>query len=390
MARDSTPEVDYHLLRQLWQIMKHRQVAVHHGSDCLPDLGYGFWHAGNTLETFTDYLSRAEVPYAKAIGAELADDGIAIFEEALGIDLRGKLPARLPEVARWHDYGWWGLAFLKVHALTGAQTYLDCAEKCWLFLMSGRTYSTNDEGSLGGTWNHDPGSGGIQNVITNAVFLNLSAQLYLRVSSSNPEYRTQARAQYEWFRYWFEHGALRSVALGKLMTPIDKHAVQQSHTWSEGYWTGAQGALLGGLQAMNQLAKVAADPALGEATAMYGDAIAGAVLRGDELTRKRNGRTILYEPLWRDLNGATGKGVLVRYLTQWLHYRGQLASHAQFVRDNARAVATAPSSDEFAPMSWVGAPDEQVADADGYPRLAALTRQCSALDAHNALLLVQA
>jgi Glycosyl hydrolase family 76 len=387
MERDSTPEADYNLLRQLWQSMKHRPPAGSNRGDCLPDLAYGFWHAGNTLDTFADYLSRADIPYPKAIAAELADDGIDIFREAIGVDLREKLPAKLNEQAWWDDYGWWGLAFLKVHALTGSDTYLDCAEKCWVFMMSGRVYSSAEEGSLGGTWNHNPAGDGIQNIITNALFLSLSAQLYLRVKASNPEYRTQARAQYEWFRYWFEHGALRSVALGKLITPIDNYPVQQSQAWGDGYWTGSQGALIGGLQAMNQLAKVAGDPALGEATAMYGDAIASAAIRSDELTRKRNGAAVLFEPSWRDLNGATGKGVLMRYLVGWLHYRGQLGNHAQFIRDNANAVATTPSTDEYAAMSWAGDINERIS-ANSYPKTDALTRQCSGMDAQNALLLL--
>lgn len=393
MQRASTPEADYALLRQLWHTMKHRS-SKDGIFDCLPDLAYGFWHAANTLDTLTDYLSRGQHPEAKEQITAFANDGIDIFEAAIGVDLGAKLPAKLPGSAWWDDYGWWGLAFLKVHASTGNPLYLDCAEKCWVFMMSGRDYSTAEEGSVGGTWNHDPAFGtsnaprGIQNIITNALFLSLSAQLYLRVEASNPEYRTQARAQYEWFRYWFEHGALRSVALGKLITPVDEFAVQQFATWGS-YWTGSQGALIGALQAMNQLAHVVEDRALGEATAMYGDAIAAASMRSDELTRKRDGAVVLYEPTWRDLNGATGKGVLMRHLAGWLHYRGQLRDHAQFIRDNAHAVSTAPSEDEYVAMSWAAASEERV-DPNDYPLTDALTRQCSGMDAQNALLLLEA
>src|SRR5690606_10366728 len=122
--------------------------------------------------------------------------------------------------------------------------------------------------------------------------------------------------------------------------------------------------------------------ALGEATAMYGDAIAAASMRSNELTRKRNGAVVLYEPEWRDLNGATGKGVLMRYLTSWLHYRGQLREYAEFIRDNAHAVSTAESEDEYVAMSWAGVADERVT-TESYPRTGKLTRQCSGMDAQN-------
>ena len=78
----------------------------------------------------------------------------------------------------------------------------------------------------------------------------------------------------------------------------------------------------------------------------------------------------------------------MRYLVGWLSYRGQLSSNGQSIRDNAQAVSTAPSEDTYAPMSWVGDPNETI-DPNLYPRTDALTRQCSALDAQNALLLLR-
>jgi hypothetical protein len=167
----------YNTLRGLWDKTKEKN-----GTDSLPDVTYGFWHAGNTLDTFMDYLGRARPAGYSKTAADLADQGVEIFKQVTGVDpTQYSLDQPPPTVAWWDDYGWWGIAFLKVHLLNPAPRYLHAAQVCWSFMTKGgRTYPVTDPGEKGGTWNHDPRSGGVQNVITNALFLHLSAQLYNR------------------------------------------------------------------------------------------------------------------------------------------------------------------------------------------------------------------
>jgi hypothetical protein len=53
------PQNGYTNLLNVWN--KARVLPKDDG-DSLANLGYGFWHAGNTLDTFMDYYRRAQLP----------------------------------------------------------------------------------------------------------------------------------------------------------------------------------------------------------------------------------------------------------------------------------------------------------------------------------------
>jgi hypothetical protein len=96
---------------------------------------------------------------------------------------------------------------------------------------------------------------------------------------------------------------------------------------------------------------------------------------------------ILYEQSWYDLNGAVGKGVLIRYLVAWLHSEGAVYLHSKFIGDNALAATTGPGSDDkYFRFSWANA--GRSITTPGFKLLNQLTRQCSGQDAYNAYLLV--
>jgi hypothetical protein len=111
----------------------------------------------------------------------------------------------------------------------------------------GRHYQgDNPAAEKGGTWNHDPKDDppGIQNVVTNGLFLILSARLYKQTGVR--QYREGAIAQYDWFVYQLNHGA-------RYKTNDDKWLIKQLPLADDqGFWTGDQGVLLGGLASLRE------------------------------------------------------------------------------------------------------------------------------------------
>jgi hypothetical protein len=218
-------------------------------------------------------------------------------------------------------------------------------------------------------------------VITNALFLTLSARLFN--TTRDPQYLNQGMAQYQWFEYWLANGAkfdvpgpfpgwlIRQLPLGQL----------------ENFWTGDQGALLGGLASLRDCFTTS-NPGFAKQLGNMCAAIAQAVTTSKQMvwpvSWRQNAR-VLHEAEpspgdWRfDLNGSVGKGVVMRYLgAYWGKRYG-------FIENNAAAVVHAPLKDGYFADSWVEDPNEQI-NSD-LTNLSYLTRQCSGQDAMNAWLL---
>jgi hypothetical protein len=365
-------------LRDLWD-----KTRVKTGTDSLPDVAYGFWHAGNTLDTFMDYLARARPGDRLNTAVTLGAQGVTIFNQVTKVDpTQYSLDAEPPTVAWWDDYGWWGIAFLKVHFMTGDARYLHAAQVCWHFMdKGGRQYSGPPE-SEGGTWNHDPTGGGIQNVITNALFLILSARLY--TSALDEQYLSGALAQYKWFVNQLDNGA-KEVVPGN----VPAWLIHQLPLGQEAnFWTGDQGALLGGLASLSQSVQ-SSDPDLASTLLDMCKALAQGVTTSNQMVWPvswKQGANVVHEAEpssgdWRfDLNGSTGKGVLMRYLGAYYDQRNL------FIDNNAEAVARPLPGDGYFAMSWVGDPQEKMNDG-GNTDLGHLTRQSSGQDAMNAWLI---
>jgi hypothetical protein len=360
--------------------------------DSLANLSYGFWHAGNTLDTFMDYYRRAQPPGYQREATGRTEEAIAVFKTAIGVDPLSP-PAKPPMAAWWDDYGWWAVAFLKAYALTNASRYVQCAKTCWDFMeQGGRHYNLKDPYEKNGTWNHDPDDNGVQNLITNSLFLNLSAQLY--GLTHDEKYLNGACDQFEWFYHWFTQGALYPVTPGgNLVYPSCGNNVSvndESIRDDKGkYWTGDQGVVIGALGELLKIAsaaapKIEAPSNLAAYLRNTCDSIANAVSINAEMVYQNTG--VLYEQSWYDLNGAVGKGALMRYLGAWAADRGILNSYQKFIGDNALAATTNPDSDGYFRFSWANA--GRSITTVGYPLLKQLTRQCAGQDVYNAYLLV--
>jgi len=262
--------------------------------------------------------------------------------------------------------------------------------------MGGRHYPYTDPYAKGGTWNHnpnDPESPGVQNLITNALFLNLSSQLW--GLTREDRFLTGACDQFAWFYHWFTTGALFPVKPGgNLVYPscgLNVNVNKQSIDNDQGtYWTGDQGAVMGALAQFLLIAndaskKITNPPNLAQYLANTCDSIANAVSHNDQMVYNNTG--VLYEQSWNDLNGAVGKGALMRYFAAWVSQRGIVSSDRRFIGDNALAATTPLDSDGFFRYSWANA--GRVIDApDTLCKLKQLTRQCAGQDAYNAYLLI--
>lgn len=388
-------------LGDLWGRLKEPDKANPDDPDRLPTRG-GFWHAGNILDISLTYLDRARPEGFDATARALADDGIAIFSRVLdGLDPTKDFPKVPPTTLWWDDYGWWGIAYLKAHDLTREPKYLQVARLCCHFMVAGgRGFGKpGDRDTEGGTWNYDPDGAkyqGIQNVITNALFLDLSARLF--TVTREGAYRDEALSQYRWFDYHLglkeEDGGARIVVSSNPVAWLVHQLPRTDGRSGWPPWTGDQGALLGGLMSLRGALLDSSDPAdrklAGDLLTMCQELARGA-MTSDLILRPPAWdppARVLHEPApvdsddgWRySLDGFVGKGVLIRHLASFLGRCGR------FVNDNAAAVARLfDEGDGYFPASWVRDPKETM-DPGGRPGLGHLVRQGAGQDAMNAWL----
>jgi hypothetical protein len=120
----------------------------------------------------------------------------------------------------------------------------------------------------GGCWNHPPTDNGVQNTVTNALFLALSGRL-AQLIKNNQVFLQATAEQYLWFRDWFvaymkcppppgpQQGLFRClagsstkfiVAYERPIDPADPDYNQGNPPFFDGQlWSGDQGLLLRGL-----------------------------------------------------------------------------------------------------------------------------------------------
>jgi hypothetical protein len=230
-----------------------------------------YWRLGHSFDTIIDYLAISP--------GEPHDFGpIAI-----------KAYNRSTDNACWYDdFAWWGIASLK--ALQHPQLFPDSSglkqilDQCWSVNYENApnvwTHNRNnpplerfEPRFPGGVWNADwskpgplhpcgnmpiqptvaPHLGGIQNTVTNGLYLVLATRLDLE--THDPRYRDAAKSEYDFLSNWFNV----SDAQHALWMPVENGAVirERPATFANleevpGYnprvaWAGDQGIILGGL-----------------------------------------------------------------------------------------------------------------------------------------------
>jgi len=149
----------------------------------------GYWHAGNTLDSYVTYLVQTQ---------QKDDEGIV----AKSLDIFSTAKPEPPAQIWWRDdYGWWGIAFL--HAADHfsslglspekKKSCTDSAEKGWGIMKD--DWEANKHNGVRN--NPDTKQGPETNTITNVLFLLLSLRLHQ--TSKYKDALETARAVFDWF-----------------------------------------------------------------------------------------------------------------------------------------------------------------------------------------------
>lgn len=398
-----------------------------------------FWHTANTLDTCADFIIQGsrtwgDLPDQRSQVQEMIQQGYEYFRTVY--KTQNGHGQDSPAVW-WDDYGWWGITFTKIHQnfaeiFKGAKapkiTQADClqvARDCWTALGS---YSQKVNGSVqppqkgpvaGGCWNHPPEDNGVQNTVTNALFLVLSSRLF---QSTNEQGFLNATAnQYLWFRNWFinylqkqkdcplpgqQQGLFRCLQPSgstKFIVVYERPIDPANADYNQGnppfydkqLWTGDQGLLLGGLaEVLTSRKAIAPLPIIKQQDPTFPqNAQDMALWMVQGISWLFDTSTVLHEaPLNGDFGTgyaadyATGKGVMMRYLANAMNAVGLNAQ--SYITASAKAVVASMSSSHQVNFQWnkktdskIGTNESQVTTTD---RRFEPTAQSAGLDALNA------
>ncbi|HLJ88325.1 MAG TPA: hypothetical protein VKZ53_16010 [Candidatus Angelobacter sp.] len=364
-----------------------------------------FWHTANTLDTCVDFILNSS-PYWTDLSKQRQAVQTMIQDSYQYFDTVYREQNDHGHRSRdvwWDDYGWWGVTFTKIYqnfealfrgapapTITAADC-LDVARKCWTVLGSysehaNRTVKPEYKGPVaGGCWNHPPkpDGEGVQNSVTNELFLVLSARLYK--NTNDQSILTAVAGQYLWFTSWFvdylqkqaqcplpgnQQGAFRCLArtqASRLIVAYERPIDPMNSKYNQGQppfvdgqlWTADQGLLLGGLAEVLSLREALASlPIIRQQDPTFPknakDMIYWGVLGIDWLF---DPTSVLHEaPLHGEFRTgyaadyATGKGVMMRYLKQAMGATG--LNPDTYITQNAKAVLNSMSKDYQLAFQW--------------------------------------
>lgn len=294
----------------------------------------GWWNAANALTSI--------VRYSRVTGDHRYAGKIAHTHCAARLRHRDFL-------ARYFDdNGWWALAWLEAHDLTGNARYLEAARRIFENMVT----AWDDTCGGGLWWNEDRR---YKNAITNELFLTVAARLHQRAGRDS-YYLDWARREWDWFQASGMTGISGLVNDG--LTADCRNNGQPTYTYN-------QGVVLGGLAALYEIS--------GDQDYLrQGESIADAALR--DLVSPAG---VLVEPGEEEMartrrrgDSSQFKGIFIRNLHDF-YLSSSRPAYAEFIRTNAESVwANSRNERNQFGIRWTGPFD--VADA---------SRQSSALDA---------
>ncbi len=186
----------------------------------------GWWNSANALDAIIDYMERTgSTTYLSDVSNTFA---LAANEAP------PPTPGNFIDTA-YDDTQWWALTWLNAYQLTGNQAYLQMAETIFTYVTGAWQSSQCGGGLIWQTTNN------YQNSVTNELFLELAARLYLVTHQAT--YLQWAQKELTWFN---ASGLINSSHL------INDGLTTSCQNNGQTMWTYNQGVILGGLAALYQ------------------------------------------------------------------------------------------------------------------------------------------
>jgi predicted alpha-1,6-mannanase (GH76 family) len=186
----------------------------------------GWWNSANALNAIIDYMKRTG---SRTYMSDLSNTFANAVNEA-----PPPTPGNFIDTA-YDDTQWWALTWLNAYELTGNPAYLQMVETMYTYVTGAWTPSQCGGGLIWQTTNP------YQNSVTNELFLELSARLYLVTHQAS--YLQWALKELSWFN---ASGLINSSNL------INDGLTTTCQNNGQTTWTYNQGVILGGLAALYQ------------------------------------------------------------------------------------------------------------------------------------------
>jgi predicted alpha-1,6-mannanase (GH76 family) len=186
----------------------------------------GWWNSANALDSVIDYM---KVTGSRTYLSDVSNTFAKAVNEA-----PPPTPGNFIDTA-YDDTQWWALTWVDAYDLTRNPAYLQMAEKIHLYVTGAWQPGTCGGGVIWQTTN------AYQNSVTNELFLELSARLYLETHQAT--YLQWAQKELAWFN---GSGLINSSNL------INDGLTNTCQNNGQTTWTYNQGVILGGLAALFQ------------------------------------------------------------------------------------------------------------------------------------------
>jgi predicted alpha-1,6-mannanase (GH76 family) len=264
----------------------------------------GWWNSANALDAIIDYM---KVTGSRTYMSDVSNTFAKAVNEA-----PPPTPGNFIDTA-YDDTQWWALTWLNAYELTGNPAYLQMVEKIHAYVTTAWTPSQCGGGLIWQTTN------AYQNSVTNELFLELSARLYLVTHQAS--YLQWAQKELSWFE---ASGLINSSNL------INDGLTTSCQNNGQTTWTYNQGVILGGLAALYQATN---DPAyLTEAQQIADAAISTLVSSNGILTEPCTGSCPSQNP-----DQTQFKGIFIRNLDALYRVTGNQA-YLAFIDLNASSI----------------------------------------------------
>lgn len=264
----------------------------------------GWWNSANALDAIVDYMERT--------GSQTyMSDVSKTFAKAVS-EAPPPTPGNFIDTA-YDDTQWWALTWLNAYQLTRNPAYLKMVETMYSYVTQAWTPSQCGGGLVWQTTNN------YQNSVTNELFLELSARLYLVTHQAS--YLQWAQKELSWFN---ASGLINSSNL------INDGLTTSCQNNGQTTWTYNQGIILGGLAALYQATHD--QTYLTEAEQIANAAISSLVSGSGILTEPCSGSCPSQNP-----DQTQFKGIFMRNLDALYQVTGDQA-YLTFIDQNASSI----------------------------------------------------